>query len=591
MSFIIRTIGQRAGGGEIVRSRETDAPELLIGRGTDCDLQVGDLAVMLNHARIRRTGDHVEIEAVGGVDLDVDGKTVPRANFGADRTVRMMLGSHQLTVAQAENGSTLLTLERVGALSDAAEVTDETQVFSLDGSRLGKRKLAWGLVLATLALFLVWPVVASMFATPVAPTAKAPPPVTLQADASWSSGPLSSAHASLEGNCGACHSKPFVAVRDTACIGCHKGVGDHAKTSLMQASLFEPGIGGNFDRALAHGFNLPKGSCVSCHKEHNGPQGADAASPGLCGECHKDLSKRVTNVSFSDAGDFSDAHPDFRPAVVVTPAFNDADAVVARLPRNDRPHEVSGLKFPHDIHLLASGSVARMAKTLPRYGEAMACANCHVTDAGGVRFREIEMERDCGDCHSLAIGKVDGEVRTLAHGDAARAVAELRDFYRANPAAAAPPTLRERPGAGSALPSARPAGTDARIRAAFSDGGVCFDCHVVLPPSSANGTDFRVAPVTIAQRYFTKGWFSHADHNTANMPCASCHTANTSKASSDLLVPGIANCRECHAGAHPKGKQIVSDCQSCHSYHPDSALPSQIRSARHVTTTPQRVKI
>jgi len=49
--------------------------------------------------------------------------------------------------------------------------------------------------------------------------------------------------------------------------------------------------------------------------------------------------------------------------------------------------------------------------------------------------------------------------------------------------------------------------------------------------------------------------------------CARCHKGiEASAQSSDLFVPGIASCRECHGpGA------VRSDCVTCHRYHPEAA--------------------
>jgi hypothetical protein len=56
------------------------------------------------------------------------------------------------------------------------------------------------------------------------------------------------------------------------------------------------------------------------------------------------------------------------------------------------------------------------------------------------------------------------------------------------------------------------------------------------------------------------------------MNCIDCHEgAPVSKASNDLLIPGIDNCRECHAGAHASGK-VASTCIACHAYHRSSEL-------------------
>ena len=54
-------------------------------------------------------------------------------------------------------------------------------------------------------------------------------------------------------------------------------------------------------------------------------------------------------------------------------------------------------------------------------------------------------------------------------------------------------------------------------------------------------------PVDQTPRYLVKGWFDHDAHKETG--CADCHTKATgSKAASDLLVPGLRQCRDCHVG-------------------------------------------
>ena len=103
------------------------------------------------------------------------------------------------------------------------------------------------------------------------------------------------------------------------------------------------------------------------------------------------------------------------------------------------------------------------------------------------------MERDCAMCHSLAFARVDGTIRTLRHGDPAQVIADLRDFYRLRIAPLPPslsPLARRMPGSiphsreqiqfdyGARMPTA-----DAAIRAVFSPGGACYDCHTIDAPA------------------------------------------------------------------------------------------------------------
>jgi transcription elongation factor Elf1 len=57
--------------------------------------------------------------------------------------------------------------------------------------------------------------------------------------------------------------------------------------------------------------------------------------------------------------------------------------------------------------------------------------------------------------------------------------------------------------------------------------------------------------------------FDHDAHR--GFTCVSCHAkALTSTESSDILLPGIATCKTCHA---PGPAHADSRCSECHTYH------------------------
>jgi hypothetical protein len=63
----------------------------------------------------------------------------------------------------------------------------------------------------------------------------------------------------------------------------------------------------------------------------------------------------------------------------------------------------------------------------------------------------------------------------------------------------------------------------------------------------------------------SKAVFSHGAHDAVQ--CESCHTGvRKSKETKDVLLPGVANCRQCHADPGTK-HAVSSDCTLCHSYH------------------------
>src|SRR3546814_20286164 len=91
-------------------------------------------------------------------------------------------------------------------------------------------------------------------------------PQGFHADQAWLSGPLSSAHANLTKDCQSCHVEPFVAVTDTACVGCHTGehkamsqAHANAPPAMLLAARAPPGLGRPVLAGLAHAFNQPNG--------------------------------------------------------------------------------------------------------------------------------------------------------------------------------------------------------------------------------------------------------------------------------------------------------------------------------------------
>src|SRR3546814_7931019 len=133
------------------------------------------------------------------------------------------------------------------------------------------------------------------------------------------------------------------------------------------------------------------------------------------------------------------------------------------------------------------------------FGDALACKDCHRPTADGVRFLPVNMERDCQMCHSLAFEPIVGTVRTLRHGQPDQAIADLRAYFRST-SPAQPPALggmaRRRPGdyaqgriyhAYFGAAAARPSRADDAVRAVFSKGGACYDCHTITPPGAKIG--------------------------------------------------------------------------------------------------------
>jgi predicted CXXCH cytochrome family protein len=637
MSFIIRQVSRTADGREIVRPTHVQGVEVGVGRLSENEVHLPDLAVEPRHATIReQVPGRIEIESVSGLGFDFDGRTVMRAEVDAGTGAELRFGSHLLRLGQ-EEGAVTITVERVEALSDASEVKDQQTVFTLRGLMPSKRLSAYGFIALVLAAFLAWPVYT--YATYKGEKIR---PDGFHADKTWTSGSLSKAHADLENDCQACHTDAFVAVRDTACVACHtdthrsaaglrqvalSGPGrpgpaayDHAPDAIMAAARGESGLGGRIKSFFKATFNVPEGRCVDCHTEHEGAGPMPATQQAFCSDCHDDLQGRLQSAGFKssigDAKDFGLQHPQFRPLILA--GFDEGSAVPfekrdARSGGNpllgwkmqravlDRPlTQQGGLKFTHAQHISTSNGVAQMWRQVaPGQGAGMDCQDCHKTDPSGTRYQPVRMETSCQSCHSLGLETVGGTVRQLPHGQPAQVIADIRAFYggggsyrpsglpvarytRARPGA----VNAERRSADLARAAARmPGRGDALVRATFAPGGVCGECHTV----SFGGADgVRIAPVAQPTRYLHNGWFDHRPHQNLAVRgasgsriygCRDCHAAEKSNNANDLLLPALSNCQSCHTGetgatnAALVRSGTASGCAMCHDYHADEGAP------------------
>lgn len=588
MSFLVRRISVTADGREIVRGTPVDGNSILVGRDAACAVHLADLAVNPEHARLTTNdGRHVEIEAVSGLGFEVDGRTVQRASIDAGNGAELRFGGHRILVGLDTDGAAprvALTVSRTDELSHSALDRDEAQAFSLGGKLPGRRMSAWVFSLFVLAAFLAAPIWAYMSWRGVEER-----PNGFHADSTWSSGALSAGHAKLKDDCQSCHVDAFVSVTDTTCASCHDDAHEHAPIARQVLARGDPGWFRASLNSIGTAFGRPEGRCVECHTEHEGAGPMPATAQRFCTDCHDGMSSRLTDTKLGDAGDFGTSHPQFRPAVLVStgeqPRFQ-------RMTWRPNLTENNGLKFTHDEHLLRNGSVARMARNLGigrgRGSPGLDCADCHKPTRDGVRFEPVDMERDCQSCHSLTFESVGGVDRTLRHGEPAQVIADLYAYYRSTPPSR-PISLggmaRRRPGQFAEGQTyniyfrevaVRPSRAEDAVRAVFSRGGACYDCHTIFAPAAGN-RNWRVMDVHQTRRYFNHGWFDHKPHDEEE--CSSCHAAKTSNDANQLLIPGLASCRECHGG-EDSNADVASPCASCHEYHAGDANAAPWRPAR-----------
>ena len=103
----------------------------------------------------------------------------------------------------------------------------------------------------------------------------------------------------------------------------------------------------------------------------------------------------------------------------------------------------------------------------------------------------------------------------------------------------------------------------------------CYLCHNYSekPTNEQRGDETRylITRPNVPAVWFTKARFDHGAHN--NISCESCHEhVRKSTETSEVLLPGIETCRDCHVEGERPG-YVRSDCAQCHVYHKALGLP------------------
>src|SRR5262249_4485583 len=84
----------------------------------------------------------------------------------------------------------------------------------------------------------------------------------------------------------------------------------------------------------------------------------------------------------------------------------------------------------------------------------------------------------------------------------------------------------------------------------------------------------KIVPTNVLTVWYTLAKFNHAAHR--GVSCKECHdrayadSSNPSTSNTDVLIPNMANCVQCHAPASRWWKAsggVRYDCAECHRYH------------------------
>jgi hypothetical protein len=428
-------------------------------------------------------------------------------------------------------------------------------------------------------------------------------------------GPVAHAHAAWEHQCAACH-RPASPVSEAAalgrllgrardadalCQGCHAGPAHHPDAELAA--------------------DVP--ACAACHPDHRGRAAALTRSDDRhCTACHAAPAGHHQDgavIRVPAVADWGD-HPEFH-------VHRNRGGDPGWLKFSHRRHLTPGLRLTKAGDPFTLRDVEepyreryRRGRDQPASAEVrLECADCHRTDgddppatdaqlagvplaaarparAAGALMQPVVYENHCAGCHPLRAtlpGARAGTTETLAVPHR-WPPARLREFLEGRLAgAAARPDLPDRPVRPGQPPDAD-GGTprqraQSRVAAAerdlyASDKG-CVLCHDFTPPpetvAPGQWQKLAVIPTQVPDVWLEGARFRHAPHRL--LDCRACHAnayaldpdgspnPQASAASADVLLPGIATCRDCHgpARATADGRRggARSDCVECHTYH------------------------
>jgi hypothetical protein len=276
--------------------------------------------------------------------------------------------------------------------------------------------------------------------------------------------------------------------------------------------------------------------CAACHKTassdqqclgcHDGPVHIGLEKNKLswtrpaCATCHVEHDGALRLAGAFDRG-CTRCHAGPRMATPVPSFAKHPEFAAVRLGT-----DAGGLKFNHQQHI----------------GDFnMKCADCHVP--AGPLMTQPNFETGCRRCHTL---RIDPRItEPTPHHQQPAAIhafltAQFAKLGAPEQAAAAEKQLRERS---------------------------CELCHNLQGGPDLAGTpvfaDTKVTPPQVPAAWFPKAAFSHPAHQA--MTCSTCHVkAELSELATDVLVPGIAQCRQCHQAGATSAR---ADCSLCHVYH------------------------
>ena len=514
--------------------------EIVIGRGGESQIIVASSRVSLVHAKIAyQDGAWTVSDLDSLVGVRVNNTRIASVTLKGGE--KILIGDIEFSVSISGDELTLVqTISMDLVVSEHEALAAQAAALKIDTYLPRMRTIS---LVVAMIVFVGWGII----------------PLSSGRYKSWNSGPISNAHKTIERDCQKCHSEPLKPVQDKDCLTCHS-MSEHAKGHKLFIAQHA-----SFDMR-----------CAECHMEHNGDSGLISKDSRSCESCHGVMQSLHKESSILNVRDFA-RHPQFRLSIT------QPDGTHKRVSLDDRADIKDGtpLKLNHAVHLKAGLRGPNGPVTLQ-------CNACHGLSADERSIEPIAFDKHCRDCHTLGFDERLPDTQ-LPHGDAeaiyptlfaeyarllllenGEALETQKSPLRAMPLGTELPTVQDlSPEASKVQKAARVAEEEVFTRTG------CYLCHNYSekPTNEQRGDETRylITRPNVPAVWFTKARFDHGAHN--NISCESCHEhVRKSTETSEVLLPGIETCRDCHVEGERPG-YVRSDCAQCHVYHKALGLP------------------
>jgi hypothetical protein len=330
--------------------------------------------------------------------------------------------------------------------------------------------------------------------------------------------------------------------------------------------------------------------------EHRGRTDLSAASNQSCAECHGSLKVASGQVHYAaKIYSFDDGHPEFamlregakdpgrirlNHAIHMKPIRRGPTGPIVQLECSDchRNYQAEW-KYAATLELERATYLMSRDKGVAGAPQSLQTLKPYAPSNGKERMRPVEFAMACSGCHLLSFDKRldEGVPHDTPQAVHAFLLKKFQEYIAAHPGDVRVVREPARDLTGKAIPPQVRVLTPAQwVTERTADAEellwrkTCKQCHAL---SFGENTSLpSIEPAGTRERWLLHAKFDHDAHR--GFSCESCHAkALTSTETSDILLPGIANCKTCHA---PGPEHAESRCFECHTYH-DWARRKEVR--------------